>query len=186
VGALPRAAGLFPDVPSGTLVATAGLAFDAGGHIYLIRIGPARVGVGAGFTRVSGKTSSQPVPSGSASSFALPSVHTRITTIAPQLSFNFGTSEGWSYISAGIGPAKARVTTSAFVTGAGDTAVTTEGAALSTSLRAVNVGGGARWFTHRHLAISFDVRFHVVSDTGGETPIARTTLVVVTGGMSLR
>jgi hypothetical protein len=186
VGALPRAAGLFPDVPSGTLVATAGLAFDAGGHIYLIRIGPARVGVGAGFTRVSGKTSSQPVPSGSASSFALPSVHTRITTIAPQLSFNFGTSEGWSYISAGIGPAKARVTTSAFVTGSGDTAVPTEGAALSTSLRAVNVGGGARWFTHRHLAISFDVRFHVVSDTGGETPIARTTLVVVTGGMSLR
>ena len=86
----------------------------------------------------------------------------------------------------GIGPAKARVTTSAFVTGSGDTAVTTDGTALSTSLRAVNVGGGARWFTHRHLAISFDVRFHVVSDTGGETPIARTTLVVVTGGMSLR
>jgi hypothetical protein len=25
-----------------------------------------------------------------------------------------------------------------------------------------------------------------VSDTGGETPIPRTTLVVVTGGMSLR
>ena len=186
VGALPRTAGLFPDVPSGTLVATSGLAFDAGGHIYLIRIGPARVGIGAGFTGVSGKTSSRPAPSDSASSFTLPSVHTRIMTIAPQLSFNFGTSEGWSYISAGIGPAKARVTRSAFVTGSGDTAVTTDGTALSTSLRAVNVGGGARWFTHRHLAISFDVRFHVVSDTGGETPIARTTLVVVTGGMSLR
>jgi hypothetical protein len=200
VGALPRAAGLFPDVPSGTLVATAGLAFDAGGHIYLIRIGPARVGIGADFTRVSGKTSSQPVPSGSASSIALPSVHTRITTIAPQLSFNFGTSEGWSYISAGIGPARVRTTASAFTTSSRDGAVTTddgvmttddgvvtiEGAALSTSLRAVNVGGGARWFTHRHLAISFDVRFHVVSDTGGEIPIPRTTLVVVTGGMSLR
>ena len=47
VGALPRDAGLFPDVPSGTLVATAGLAFDAGAHVYLIRLGPARVGIGA-------------------------------------------------------------------------------------------------------------------------------------------
>ena len=186
VGALPRAAGLFPEVPSGTRVATAGPALDAGGHVYLISLGPARVGVGASFTRMAGKTSSERASSGSASSIALPSVHTRITAIAPQLSINFGTSDGWSYISAGIGPAKARVTTSAFVTGSGDTAVTTEGAALSTSLRAVNVGGGARWFTHRHLAISFDVRFHTVSDTGGETPIPRTTLVVVTGGMSLR
>jgi hypothetical protein len=68
----------------------------------------------------------------------------------------------------------------------GDGAVTTEGSALSRSLRDINVGGGARWFTHRHLAISFDVRFHLVTDTGGENPIPRTTLVVVTGGMSLR
>jgi hypothetical protein len=67
-----------------------------------------------------------------------------------------------------------------------DGAVTTEGSALSRSLRDINVGGGARWFTHRHLAISFDVRFHLVTDTGGENPIPRTTLVVVTGGMSLR
>jgi hypothetical protein len=67
-----------------------------------------------------------------------------------------------------------------------DGAVTTEGSVLSRSLRDINVGGGARWFTHRHLAISFDVRFHLVSDSGGETPVPRTTLVVVTGGMSLR
>ena len=199
-GALPRAAGLFPDVPSGTLVATAGLAFDAGGHIYLIRIGPARVGIGAGFARVSGKTSSELLPSGSGSSIALPSVRTRITAIAPQLSFNFGSAEGWSYISAGFGPAKARTTTSAFTTVRRDGAVTTDDGAVTTddgvvtteettlsrSLRDINIGGGARWFTHRHLAISFDVRFHVVSDSGGETPIPRTTLVVVTGGMSLK
>jgi hypothetical protein len=185
-GALPRAAGLFPDVPSGTLVATAGLAFDAGGHVYLIRLGPARVGIGASFTHVAGKTSQEPAQIDSESQATLPGVQTRVTVIAPQLSFNFGTSAGWSYISAGIGPAKARVTTSAFVTDDDDTVETTEGAALSTSLRAVNVGGGARWFTHRHLAISFDVRFHLVSDTGGEIPIPRTTLVVVTGGLSLR
>lgn len=186
VGALPRVAGLFPAIPSGTRVATAGLAFDAGGHVYLIRLGPARVGIGASFARVAGKTSQEPVPSGSGSQGTRPGVQTRVTAIAPQLSFNFGTSNGWSYISAGIGPAKARVTTSAFVTGSGDTAVTTEGAALSTSLRAVNFGGGARWFTRRHLAISFDVRFHIVSDTGGETPIPRTTLAVVTAGMSVK
>jgi hypothetical protein len=138
--------------------------------------------------------------SGSGSSIALPSVRTRITAIAPQLSFNFGSADGWSYISAGIGPAEARTTASAFTTGnrddavttddgavaADDGAVTTEGTALSRSLRDINVGGGARWFTKRHFAISFDVRFHVVSDTGGEAPIPRTTLVVVTAGMSLK
>jgi outer membrane protein with beta-barrel domain len=186
LGALPRDAGLFPDVPSGTRVASAGLAFDVGGHVYLIRLGPARVGIGASFARVGGKMSQQPAQSGAGSQTTLPEVQTRFTTIAPQLSLNFGTADGWSYISAGIGQAKARVTTSAFVTGSGDTAVTTEGAALSTSLRALNVGGGARWFIRRHLAISFDVRFHIVSDTGGETPIPRTTLAVVTGGISLR
>ena len=166
---------------------------DAGVHVYLIRLGPARVGIGASFTSVSGKTSPEPMESGSGSSIALPSVDTRVTAVAPQLSFNFGTSNGWSYISAGIGPAKARTTTSAFTTRGGDGAVTTddgtvttEGMALSRSLRDINIGGGARWFTQRHFAISFDVRFHVVSDTGGETPIRRTTLVVVTGGMSLR
>jgi hypothetical protein len=185
-GALPRDAGLFPAIPSGTLVATAGPAFDVGGHVYLIRLGPARVGIGASFARVAGKTSQEPAQSGSGSEATRPGVQTRVTAITPQLSFNFGTSDGWSYISAGIGPAKARVTTSAFVTGSGDTAVTTEGAALSRSLRAINFGGGARWFMHRHLAISFDVRFHLVSDKGGETPIPRTTLTVVTAGMSLR
>jgi hypothetical protein len=135
---------------------------------------------------VAGKSSQQPAQSGAGSQATLPEVQTRFTIVAPQLSFNFGTSDGWSYISAGIGQAKARVTTSAFVTGSGDTAVTTDAAALSTSLRAVNFGGGARWFTRRHLAISFDVRFHFVSDSGGETPIPRTTLAVVTAGMSLR
>jgi hypothetical protein len=163
---------------------------------------------------VSGKTSSELLPSGSGSSIALPSVRTRITAIAPQLSFNFGSADGWSYISAGIGPAKARTTTSAFTTVRRDGAVTTDDGAMTTddgamttddgavttddgvvtteettlsrSLRDINVGGGARWFTHSHLAISFDVRFHVVSDTGGKIPIPRTTLVVVTGGMSLR
>jgi hypothetical protein len=180
---------------------------DAGGHVYLISLGPARIGIGASFTRVSGKTSSELLPSGSGSSIALPAVRTRITAIAPQLSFNFGSADGWSYISAGIGPAKARTTVSAFTTSSRDRVVTTdddavttddgamatddgpvttEGTALSRSLRDINVGGGARWFTKRHFAISFDVRFHVVSDTGGEAPIPRTTLVVVTAGMSLK
>jgi hypothetical protein len=195
MGALPGSAVLFPPLPSGTTIPAAGLAVDAGAHIYLIRIGPARIGIGASVVRAAGRTSpAQARTAGTTSSSesatstlpARPDVETRITAIAPQLSFNFGTSDGWSYISAGVGGARARATTSAFATGTGDAAIQIDPSVVSESLRAVNFGGGARWFTNRHVAISFDVRFHRVSDAGGEVVIPRTTLTVVTAGLSFR
>jgi hypothetical protein len=191
LGALPGSAVLFPPLPSGTTIPAAGLAVNAGGHVYLISIGPARIGIGASVVRASGRTS-PPQATGTtagttaASLPARPHVETRITAVAPQLSLNFGTSDGWSYISAGIGRAKARAATSAFATGSGTDAVITDPSVVSGSLRAVNFGGGARWFTKRHVAISFDVRFHQVSDAGGEVAIPRTTLTVVTAGFSFR
>ena len=196
MGALPGSAVLFPPLPSGTTIPAAGLAVDAGGHIYLISVGPARVGIGASFMRAGGRTSapqtagttSSSLPAGTTSSSlpARPDVETRITAVTPQLSLNFGTSDGWSYISAGVGRGRARATTSGFATGSGSEAVTVEPSVVSASLREVNFGGGARWFTKRHVAISFDVRFHQVSDAGGEVALPRTTLAVVTAGFSFR
>jgi hypothetical protein len=199
LGALPGSAVLFPPLPSGTTIPAAGLAVNAGGHVYLISIGPARIGIGASVVRASGRTSPPQAAGTTAGTTAgtaagttsgllpaRPDVETRITAVAPQLSLNFGTSDGWSYISAGIGRAKARATTSAFATGTGTDAVITDPSVVSGSLRAVNFGGGARWFTKRHVAISFDVRFHQVSDAGGEVAIPRTTLTVVTAGFSFR
>ena len=84
--------------------------------------------------------------------------------VAPQLSFNFGTANGWSYLSAGGGPARIK----------GDVTLTTT---------AVNAGGGARWFMNDHAAIGFDVRIYRLSSSGS---FARTTLVAASVGLSLK
>jgi len=188
VSTLPVDPTLFPAVPSGTLIPTSGLGVDVGGHVYLMRLGPARVGIGANFIRAAGRTSQQATTSASGSATtapARPDVETRLTTIAPQLSLNFGSADGWSYLSAGIGPARVRTTTTAFQ-GDGDTTATRERSLESESLRDINFGGGARWFTNRHFAISFDVRFHVISGGSGEAAVAGATLVAVSAGISLK
>ena len=60
-----------------------------------------------------------------------------MNVVAPQLSFNFGTSDGWSYLSVGAGTARVN-------------------AEATGSSSAINAGGGARWFMKRHLAVGFD------------------------------
>jgi hypothetical protein len=163
---------------------------DVGAHVYLIGLGPARVGVGASVLHAAGRRKQVPTSSGSGSTTAAvkPDVDVRVTTIAPQVSFNFGTSDGWSYISLGAGPASVRTTVSAFASGSGSESevLTPETSLDSPSLVSLNFGGGARWFTSRHLAFSFDVRFHVVSSGSGDAPTPQTTLIAVSAGISLR
>ncbi|MGH9256921.1 MAG: hypothetical protein ACRD3C_20360 [Vicinamibacterales bacterium] len=187
---LPRDATFFPPAPSGTLIPTRALGLEVGGHVYLMTVGPARVGIGASLLHAGGQTS-PPTPSGGASSTttlaARPKVEMRITTIAPQVSFNFGTTNGWSYLSAGIGRADLRTTVAAFESDSGGTATTTPERSLdSGALRSINLGGGARWFMKAHLAFSFDVRFHLLAAGSGETATPGTTLVAVSAGISLR
>jgi hypothetical protein len=119
----------------------------------------------------------------------MPDVHATLTTIAPQISVNFGSAEGWSYVSAGLGRAQLTTGTSAFGGSGSGTAMTPARSADSGGRSSLNVGGGARWFAKARLAYSFDVRFHLVSPGGGEgtspaTP--RTTLLSASGGISLR
>jgi hypothetical protein len=195
--ALPQDPAFFPGFPSGTVIPTRSLGIDAGAHVYPFGIGPARIGVGAGLLRVKG-SASPPPPTGSSGSSSgsstpsgpptRPDVDTTVVALAPQLSLNFGTADGWSYVSAGIGQARVEIQMSPFTTGSGDSAVETPARSVSTgSLRSMNVGGGARWYAKRHLAFSFDVRFHMVA--GGsrdELSTPATTIVAVTGGISLR
>jgi hypothetical protein len=111
-----------------------------------------------------------------------------VRTVAPQLSFNFGSRQGWSYLSAGYGGASLRsdaplvVGSSSSATEPG--AVVISGGSLDASrIRGVNLGGGARWFLSGHAAIGLDVRFHRLSATA-TTP--RVTLVSVSVGLSIR
>jgi hypothetical protein len=189
VGALPKDVTYFPEAPSGTLVAGSGLAIDVGGHVYLIRLGPARLGVGASVWRASGRTSQQSFSSssGSAAIAVLPGVETRVTSVTAQLSLNFGSADGWSYISAGLGPARVRTVISALPAVLdGEPITLAERVFEPDSVRDSNIGFGARWFMNRHLAISFDVRFHAISGGAGDAALTRTTLTAASAGFSFR
>jgi hypothetical protein len=133
---LPTETAFFPGIPLETVVPARGFGFDVGAHLYIFRLGASRVGLGANYVRVRGTA---------------PGVVASMSTLAPQVSFNFGTANGWSYLSAGFG--RASVTTR-FDDESGD--VTAE----SGTLDATNYGGGARWFLARRLAVGFDARFH--------------------------
>ncbi|MBI4887896.1 MAG: hypothetical protein HY824_12445, partial [Acidobacteria bacterium] len=191
--AVPQQAAFYPAVPSGTLIPTRSLGFDVGAHVYVLRLGPSRVGVGLELLRATGKTTvPTPVPPPGGASATPPAPQTRpdvtvtVRALAPQVSFNFGSADGWSYVSAGIGRAGVQATTSAFGSGSGTTAATTpEGTLESGALRSINFGGGARWFTNRHVAFSFDIRFHKVAG-GGPVEVPATTLLAASAGMSFR
>ncbi len=188
---IPQDAGFFPPVPISTIVPSRGSGIEVGAHVYLMQLGPGRLGIGASALRVRGTTSPETPASGSASAVAAttPDVDATFTTLGPQLSFNFGSADGWSYVSAGVGRAHVTTGTSAFGSGGGGTAVTPARSVDSGTRSSTNVGAGARWFAKAHLAFSFDVRVHLVSAGAAEGTVPATprmTLVGASAGISLR
>ena len=97
------------------IVPTRGFGFDAGAHVYLFGLGPARIGIGANVVWARGTTSD---------------AEATMDMVVPQLSFNFGTANGWSYLSGGIGPARVK-TTETFNTHSVNKALPTSGPASS-------------------------------------------------------
>lgn len=153
---LPNDTAFFPGIPVETIVPARGFGFEAGGHVYLLTLGPSRLGVGASYVRVRGTA---------------PEIVTSLSALAPQVSLNFGTANGWSYLSAGLGRAWIETALER------DTGtVRTESAGLN----AQNFGGGARWLLTSHIGVGFDVRFFRVSGP------PRTTLVAAAVGVCLR
>jgi hypothetical protein len=106
-------------------------------------------------------------------------INTRMTLVEPEVSLNFGSGDGWSYLSAGAGWGVMRANL------AGGEAVDAEtgwGPML-------NYGGGARWFLGSRLAFGFDLRAHQFQGRSlfeGRTQLPRTTLMTLTVGVSLR
>ena len=146
---VPTTAALDPELEINARVPTRGFGFDGGAHVYLFGLGPARVGLGASYLRVRATSADATV---------------NVQLLAPQLSFNFGTANGWSYLSAGAGPARV------------------EGA-VAFDLGSVNAGGGARWFLNNHVGIGFDIRMHRLP---AKREFPRTTLVSASVGVSLK
>jgi len=152
-----------------------GLGLHASAQVYLLKWKAVTFGVGADFTVAQ---SHQDPPQITADYFGR-AVTERFTHVAPELSFNFGDGDGWSYLSGGIGPS----TWSVVPDGEPPQAPDTE------RLQTINYGGGARWFIKRHLAFSLDVRFYAINPTTplpGRPTGPRTTLLSLGAGISLK
>lgn len=174
----------YPAAPAGTQVPQRGFGFSVGGHIYPFRLGVAQVGVGADLLRARG----------SSSSAIGVNAAMRVTTVAPQISFNFGSRDGWSYLSAGYGVTQTRAEVDIPEMDVTPPETQDDDVPQSEPLPAgmvvrevrtgtVNLGGGARWFIREHFAVGFDVRFHRLSTTAGSSSKQNVGLTV---GLSLR
>lgn len=165
----PGGVSFYPPAPVETRAPQRAFGFGAGAHLYPFQLGVARVGFGVDLMRVRG----------SATSVSNIDAAMTVSTIAPQISVNFGTRDGWSYLSGGFGTTQtsAKVETPA----SGSTAAAT--LARDRRSRTINVGGGARWFLREHVAVGFDVRFHRLHATLG---LPSKQIVGLSVGISLR
>lgn len=107
-----------------------------------------------------------------------PTVNTRFSVLSPQVSLNFGSNRGWSYISGGLG--WGRFTTEREDDPVGDP---------TGRPRVFNYGGGARWFAKDHLAFTLDLRFYTVDAqeaTIDRPPYPKMRLMVFSAGVGFK
>jgi hypothetical protein len=164
---VPQAFGFYPDVPTDILVPSRGFGVDLGGHIYVGQLGAARLGVGATYVQLRGTAGE---------------VAITVRTLTPQVSVNFGTSRGWSYLSGGLGIAQVRGRYAPAEFGG-------EGLTRSSdAFRAMNAGGGARWFIRPRLAFTLDLRVHRLGSRAGVNapPTPASFLGAAAAGFSFR
>lgn len=149
-----------------------GIGGALGAHVYLLRVKGVALGAG-GELMIARRTRQRVDHTGQPSG---PGLNARAYSLAPQVSLNFGHRTGWSYVSAGIG-------TASFETW------TETGGMPDRRVRAINYGGGARWFSSPRVAFTFDLRFYAMppgpaSATRLERP--RQRLMVLSAGVSVR
>src|SRR5215831_9858943 len=152
-----------------------GLGIYVGAHVYVFRWKAMTVGLGGDVTL--GRAHSSAVELNGAE--VARAVTERFVHASPQLSLNFGDRDGWSYLSAGVGPARWSVVP--------DNGVATP--ADEERLQTISYGGGARWFVKRHLGFSVDVRFYAINPgtpQGDRPGSPRTTLFVAGAGVSVK
>lgn len=176
-----------------------GIAVDLGGHLYFLRLGPVTFGIGAsvlstaahqpvvepmeedptpGFPRFPPQ---QPTPDEDEEEMepfieGVP-VTSRFAALSPQISFNFGHRNGWSYVGGGLGTSWMNVYPQQPAT------------PVQRGARTLNYGGGARWFLTPNVALSLDLRFFAISpiEQLGEQPGSpRQTLMAANIGVSVR
>jgi hypothetical protein len=151
----------------------AGFGVRVGLQLYVFRWKAITVGLGGEV--FAGRSSSTP-PEGSTGFVA---VSERLTSADGQVSFNFGSGQGWSYLSGGVGRSQWSIVPAGQVASSAD----------AESLPTTNYGGGAHWSIKRHLGFSLDVRLYEIqpgspTSVGGGSP--RTRLLVFGAGVFLK
>ena len=169
----------YPAVATTTILPVRGFGAGGGFHLYPLQLGIARVGIGVE-GMWTGATAHTPAPEAedgdaAASTIGEADAAMNVTIISGQVSFNFGTREGWSYLTAGYGTVGTRSEVSSVVPGP----VVASVASLTQRTMEINFGGGARWFLSERVAVGFDVRFHRLQDPSKQ-------IVGLSVGVSLR
>jgi hypothetical protein len=153
------------------------LGFSGGVHLYPLHARSVTFGFGGNMVFTHASTTLDVVDATGATTQS-PTVRRHFTTFSPEISLNFGHRNGWSYISGGM---FGRSTL--YLDRADDPATDTP------YRKTLNYGGGARWFTNNHIAFSVDFRWYSVDEqaaTAGTVSQPRTTLLILSGGISLR
>lgn len=154
-----------------------GLGFELGAHVYPIRSKSIALGLGASVLFSRGKKApkvaddEEPDPTD-------PTVQTRVKAFTPQVSLNFGTRRGYSYVSGGIGSV-----VRTYEALEGTMAEVNDDARA----RTLNYGGGARWFAASHVAFTFDIRFYRIAAQDATTTSAKLPqqrMLAVSAGIS--
>jgi hypothetical protein len=146
---VPQTSDFYPDLPGDTIVPARGFGLEGGAHFYPWSAGSRSLGIGADVSLTRGSatpTANSSASTGTITGIALPDVAVTMRVLSPQVSINFGTSKGWSYLTVGGG--------GAWVTS------TAARDSLSRTVMDINTGGGARWFISDHLGVGFDLRVH--------------------------
>lgn len=155
---------------------TRGLGLVVGAHVYPLRRRGFALGLGGEvLLRARGSRTIEPAiedgPDG-------PTVVTTMSAITPQVSLNFGKRDGWSYVSGGVGWASytSELQEDPFED-------------PESRGRALNYGGGARWFVKKHVAFTLDLRFYSIGAqeaTTARPAFPKMRVMVFSGGVSLR
>jgi hypothetical protein len=158
-----------------------GWGLEFGATAYPLRGRRFALGLGAALVRTSGSQAPDPEDEAAADD---PTIETRFNALVPQISLNFGSGRGWSYIGGGLALMKR-------ATGDADADVP-----LGPRLTGIHYGGGARWFAGRHVAFSFDLRFYRIPEQAAEaTPVdgsaavpfqPKSRLFMATAGLSFK
>jgi hypothetical protein len=151
------------------------LGFDLGAHVYPVR-GRVTLGIGASLLMVGG-TQTPGTPEEGAIDAPITPGEFRARGIVPQVSINFGSSRGWSYLGGGLGLSQMKA-------GRAESDLT-----YSPQLLTLNLGGGARWFVSEHVAFTIDGRYYRIASKALEAdyignPVV--TMFVVSAGVSFK